>query len=117
MNPLSTLKIAKDIIKHEENWCQDYYAQDINNKFVEPLSDSACRWCVLGAVIKACSNEFENGCDGELHPCVQEAYKYLEISSQDIFEVPASIANDLYGHEAILNLYNYAIELAEDDEC
>ncbi len=117
MIPSDTLKIAREIIKDEENWCKDYYAKDPSSKNVDPLSDRACKWCILGSVVKASSNEleYENITSAEESEYILECFNYLDQASWNRFNQPASIANDFKGHEVALEILDYAITLAEVD--
>ena len=36
-----------------QGWCKDDYAKDDNNDAVSPISNDACRFCVLGALRRA----------------------------------------------------------------
>ena len=42
---------ARALIADEEHWCRNELARDARGMGVCPLSDSAVKWCGLGAVI------------------------------------------------------------------
>ena len=48
-------KEAADII-NDNGWCKKHYAISKNNTGVDPLSENACSFCVIGSLTKAISN-------------------------------------------------------------
>lgn len=46
---------VRDLISNSNNWTQLVNAEDIHGQTVNPLSPKACKWCLMGAIIKATS--------------------------------------------------------------
>lgn len=44
---------ARKLIESPENWCQESYARDALDNLDFITSDYACKFCAIGAVIKA----------------------------------------------------------------
>ena len=47
------LVLARSFIESEENWIQGVMARDDADVEVDPEDETACRWCVIGAVEKS----------------------------------------------------------------
>lgn len=43
---------VRDLLCDEGKWCKGANAVDANGDVVHPLSKHACRWCLLGAIIR-----------------------------------------------------------------
>jgi hypothetical protein len=44
---------ARALIADEQHWCPRHFGEDANGFPVSPTSDTAIKWCGLGAVIAA----------------------------------------------------------------
>lgn len=40
-----------------KGWCQGYSARDADGEFVDPASDHACCWCLIGALEASCASQ------------------------------------------------------------
>lgn len=47
-----TLQDIHDLLEEEENWCKGNFAVDESNKIVPVDNTNACRWCILGALMR-----------------------------------------------------------------
>lgn len=46
-----------ELLGSEDKWTKQAYARDIDCKTVSPLSVKACRWCIVGAILKCYPEE------------------------------------------------------------
>jgi hypothetical protein len=95
---------ARSLIADEEHWCRNELARDARGVGVCPLSDSAVKWCGLGAVIAAAS-EITRG---------NRAANDLAIRAMRPLYGTATLVkvNDLRGHAAVLALFDEVIAAA-----
>lgn len=103
------LKAARDRITPEEAWTTGTYSRNADHLDVLSHSKWACCWCAIGSL--AC----EMGVDGvEADRPDNPAWDFLWRAARDLFGVgsPATV-NDENGHDAVLAMYDRAIELAE----
>lgn len=50
-----TINNAKRLLARASSWTQKAYAKDRNGVHVNELSDRACKWCMLGALMAGAS--------------------------------------------------------------
>jgi hypothetical protein len=104
MSPeLQVLRRAREIISDPGRWTQGTFARDEDGNSCDPRDDFACRWCALGAVTKAAV--ILGADDGIGSGAVDLLYE-----AQPLATVVA--INDIQGHEAILALFDRALEAA-----
>lgn len=104
LTPVDVLRQARELITDSERWTQNEFARDFRGTAVSPRSELAVCWCAMGAVSRVGDNKFW---------LRVETKRYLEIASQELFETFPERVNDTLGHEAVLRMYDRAIELAE----
>jgi hypothetical protein len=106
MTTAELLRQARALIEDKRRWTYGVYARDRYSRHVWPDSEHAVRWCALGAlrrVERAWSLPF-NACIRALDKACLELY--ADCSVEDV--------NDKLGHDAVLAMYNHAIELSEE---
>lgn len=88
------------------NWIQAWFAADRYGNRVLLGSPDQCKFCALGALYSTV------GTSDQDPPCAAEAYMCLfrAAGSKSI-----AVINDSDGHEAVIGLYNKAIESCEAD--
>lgn len=97
------LVAARALIADEKRWTQREFARDETGIPVDPVDDSACAWCALGALSRVlnCSPLGEDWSRVEtLASVVTEDGLVVEV-------------NDTDGHAAVLAMFDRAIEAAE----
>ena len=102
MNATEILLAAR--AKVEAGWCQGIYteAMDAAGNVVDPTSDDACRWCMLGG-IKAVADNYHQ---------VHAAYEFLK---QAIPSGPVAWQeNPERTHSEVLAAFDRAVELSRE---
>jgi hypothetical protein len=92
---------ARALIAEESHWCRGDLARDANGVGVCPTSDSATKWCGLGALIMAAyriTNDRRHA-----HDLAIKAMRPLH-GSATLVNV-----NDVRGHAAVLALFDEVI--------
>ena len=97
MNDVDVLTRARALIASPENWCQGYYAKDINGRWCEATADQAHCFCALGALIHV----------DKTSNAVVWLHSVLPRTCQSIPKF-----NDENTHAAILSLFDKAIKKA-----
>ena len=104
------LRDARDRIKDRSRWCQGASALDINGESVSPESDRARQWCAHGSLVRtAAKTGYANDFDGE----AVDASRILDFVAKEYDsdrEDDITSINDIYGHRAVIDSYNRAIE-------
>jgi hypothetical protein len=92
---------ARALIADEHHWCRRHFAEGSNGFPVSPTSDSAIKWCGLGAAIAA-AYQLTNDADA----AYRIGYHVLrpEYGSATLIHV-----NDKRGHAAVLALFDEVI--------
>lgn len=102
--PANALRQAKELIQDPHHWSTMALARDSTGYPVRPSSDSAVQWCALGALEKAAGKT--------------TIYKNAHLALRDAaFETAGecllSVLNDNFGHTAVMQAYEKAIETSE----
>lgn len=105
MTDIEILIAARDLISNPARWTQNFLAKDEYEYHVDPLSPDAVCWCAFGAIEKV-------GDDWKSFLLGKGASKFLVEASEELFRDGVSTVNDTLGHQAILAVYDRAIELA-----
>jgi hypothetical protein len=100
---VEVLRAAKERVLPEKQWTRGMFARDVAGKECEPTSAFACRWCAQGAVY------------AEVGTAPGRARPALSLLA-DASRYPTPYVNDHQGHDAVLDLFDRAIELAEEAE-
>ena len=53
MHPHNVLSRARELIQSPEHWTQGTYAEDAEHRVVNTWEDSACHFCLIGAIRRA----------------------------------------------------------------
>lgn len=134
-HPATVLRSARAILTDPEQWTEKALARDVHGEPVRPNSPNAVCFCLEGA-IALCSNlggvllpYFSNLLDEQvrLHPVTQTHSELLvvplpkdegDVDTDDMFNEPtycASLFNDTFRHDIVLDLLDRAIIAAEQD--
>lgn len=106
MKTSTLLQRAKGRIENREHWCVGELATDVRGEPTLPTADDSWRWCALGAI---------NAESGKVHQ--SPAMEVLELIAGGDLEVDSVVeVNDVFGHEAVMQLYDCAISAALSDE-
>ena len=92
---------ARALIADEEHWCRNELARDARGMGVCPLSDSAVKWCGLGAVIAAAyqlTHDFDTA-NRLGHEALRPRYGAATVI----------YVNDTIGHAAVLAMFDEVI--------
>jgi len=89
---------ARELIADEKNWTQGALARDKNYCMVSFNAEAAVCFCALGAIFKTCSVGYET------------AIHELSHASEG---VGITHVNDVFGHMAVMKMYDRAIERAK----
>lgn len=84
-----------DLLSNKENWTQGVYAETVNGTPCDAFSSEACRWCLLGAMIK-CYGFVSNPDYNQLLNVLYDAASELYGEAITIVDV-----NDRKGWEAV----------------
>lgn len=107
---MARIKRAVTVLKRarariEKGWCRSVFAKDSLGRRVDPASETACRWCAVGAM-KADSKIASNDV---ICKAIKSAYHALPPTS---CAVEAFNDNQKSKH-AVLALFDRAIEFAK----
>ena len=104
------MKKAREILSNPECWCKKHDASDENGNFINPTSERAVKWCIIGAYQKAYND-----------PSCGVIYYYMDplhSSLKEVFGKESLIAfneDPATTHKDVLDLYDRAIEMAIRD--
>jgi hypothetical protein len=99
-----TLKKAAALIENPDAWTQGVVARDADNAPTQPDSTDACRWCLIGAVVKAA--------DGNI-PALRAAVTCLHSAMKQktaLKRARIGNFNDSHTHAEVLELLREAAE-------
>ena len=102
------LKSAKKLIENEQNWIKNTYALDAEDNEVDYADKKACKFCSFGALQRIGLNFFE----------MEAAHDVLlkAVRSKDPTILKVSVYNDNHSHEEVMNMWDVAINMAEEYE-
>jgi hypothetical protein len=100
MKDLEIIKGARELISDPERWSQGWYAHDKKGDWADFASDSACRWCAMGAIRKQTNSTDERDC----------RYLYELLVGDD---GSLSLFNDTHTHAEVVALFDAAIARLE----
>lgn len=105
------LVAARARIDDPEKWCQGAYGIDAEGVGIDFMSIEgersiplAVRACAVGAIYVEVSGHTQEGS--------ADARKALRDASIHLYGLPANIVNDTLGHDAVMKVYDIAIERA-----
>lgn len=90
------LRQAKALIQDPSSWCQGSFGKDAHGHGVPANSPNAIRHCALGAMIRVRGG----------------SWIALHRAAHQLFNTTPSEVNDQLGHEAVMQMYDLAIELS-----
>ena len=104
----NVLQIARVRLEDEDSWCTNNPALDKNNKFVSPVSNKAVKFCNIGIIRNILASERYN-------ITFTDVYNALELATISLYKDIKSpvVCNDIFGHKAVLELYDEAIRIVE----
>jgi len=105
MTTVEILEAARDLIANPARWTQGDFARDEGGVGVNADNGDAVCWCAVGGVRKVAESI------GELY----EPNILLDRASGELYpESESNVVwvNDRLGHDAVLRVYDRAIELA-----
>lgn len=94
------LLAARDLIADEERWCQGAIARDAEGNDTAAGNAAAVAFCAEGAALVV-------GSWKKMGP-------YLQTAANSLYDTVFFRVNDDLGHEAVMEVYDYAIRLAKD---
>lgn len=95
------LRRARARIEDPSRWTRGYSARDSKGAAVDAASEMAVAWCAYGACTA------EGGDEGDA-----VAERWLVPAAGSVGQMPSTL-NDDWGHTAVLQMFDRAIELAE----
>ena len=104
----SILRAARARIADPKNWTTEFEARDVSGREVNAGSRSARCWCALGSLRAECHAQRKD------MDFARDLAETLREATNELFNCRlVAVANDHYGHSAVLKIYDRAIELAE----
>ena len=98
---------ARKLIESPENWCRKTYSRDALDNLDVITSDSACKFCAIGAVIRVTHQQEDYNLSNE-HDRVRKLFaKYVGIKE-------ISIYNDENDHDKVLKAFDQLIVAMPD---
>lgn len=97
MNPLETLKAARQLISDPAKWTQGEYARDADGNEVKTWSENATCFCAYGAIQRVTEREDS------------EADYFLFKACSERFGMSVTIVSDTHTHAEVLALFDAAI--------
>lgn len=98
MTPLEMLVKARALISDKSKWTQVYCARDKSGVPCN-IGQNAVSWCAIGALAEI-----------TIDRCEVTALLRLSRASYLLFNKPLINVNDELGHEAIMDVYDWAIK-------
>lgn len=96
-------------IANPEDWTQGVLARDSRGVSIAPESPKACTFCAAGAILSVCPEGMDT------LSRYRHLWKKLDSAALQLYHVYVHDVNDLIGHEAVLRVYDHAInEISED---
>lgn len=102
MTPAETLEAAKSIIANPNKWAREAMARDRLGNEVKPEDETACCFCLVGAVRRAAHND--NVACGMAIRLLRAACGCDPMGF-----------NDSHGHKAVMKIMDRAIMLANSE--
>lgn len=106
------LSQAKELILDPNHWTITYLARTSDGRPAQPKSSEAAQFCAIGALMRAADISVY-----DTHDNYTKGYMDAAIAlARGAHSQPISYINDIEGHEAVLKLYDRAIEEAYREE-
>ena len=96
---------VRELIADPEYWTQGSWARRQDGSGCLPEFTGAVQWCLGGAVSKMVDDKLANPVSTFLNKCAYE-----------LFDTGVPSVNDRFGHSAVIELLDYAIERCERGE-
>ena len=114
---------AMGLIKKRDNWIQNYNAFSVDDLPTSPLSEKACKWCAMGAIIKAasdladeCGKDIEVRHVSEIIAWMDDRVKTLERwDGMDFLSLPELNDDNETSHEDIMEFMNLCMKRARHE--
>ena len=113
---ITALVAARDLISDKQRWTRFVNARDEHGSPCSPLAARACQFCSVGALMRAADGHLTSHKRREAGNFLRFGAKEFE-KNHHVFlrSNSASSINDNYGHEAVLQMYDKAIQIAEGE--
>lgn len=112
---LNILRDAKKLISNKNNWCQHAGALDKNGECVYSLNEEAVKFCVLGAINRACNKHIPT-INSQYNSIVSKLLQYLNKFSYRLYKKPYVIeVNDYSSHEDVIKVLTEALKEKEKE--
>jgi hypothetical protein len=105
-NAVTVAREARALIENPDRWTVGHYAETARGNPCNPTDRLAARWCAVGAV-RVCEPD-----DRDVRFAVGTALWNAALS---MGAPGAATVNDRRGHDAVLKMYDRAIELLEQE--
>lgn len=105
LTPKQALTKARDLISNPDRWTTGHYARDDKGNGCDTLDERATCFCAVGALAHV--NRQDLGFDTDM-----PGLEVLQQAADDLFEASPPAVNDHRGHDAILRVFDHAIEQA-----
>ena len=102
---LDNIKKVRDVLSDESKWTQAAYARDKDDIAVGVTSESACKWCLMGAIFGVAKDINE---EKEIINCLRDFLPKIDIVVYNYDVVVYNDAEDTK-YEDITNLLDKAI--------
>lgn len=105
MNVKENLIAARAKIADPKDWIRGSHAEDESGCSIAANSEKACKYCGVGALLAVSPPGHEN--------LFEDSYLALVASAEALYShTNVAKVNDVLGHEAILKIYDHAINSA-----
>lgn len=105
---------AKALIADKKNWTKKAFARTEDNASVEIQSDEACKFCSVGAVVKAAGERNADACFiGRFNSSPYKAFHLLDNEAAKFGDCTFTSLvglNDYGSHEDVMQVFDNAIK-------
>ena len=111
METVDVFRETKLLLDNDWSWIKTYFAVDHKQRSVDPEDESACQWCLVGALIKVTKRQ--SGLYQEAIDVLEEIEDIAVLSEDDIGDSePIVYYNDAVAenYEDIVRLLDKGIE-------
>ncbi|HEY3499284.1 MAG TPA: hypothetical protein VGK73_31560 [Polyangiaceae bacterium] len=102
MDTLEVLEKARELISDPKRWTKAYYATNDDSNWLTPADQSACRFCMVGALAKVADTSVFQAEHSEAYNALADVVVY------ELCEY-VSVFNDRAEHHEVLAAFDLAI--------
>lgn len=110
---LEVLNKARDLITDPDRWTQRTLARDVGGRRTGATSSAATCFCALGALVKVAFDMQLDTDDYSAFSDVPGAGALEAVAIKRFCVAGAAGVNDLLGHDAVLKMFDHAIEMVQ----